>query len=188
MAPLPEFPESTSPYHAEQLYRCYWDLVGWFERPARQRKFSRFELADCLVGYRELLKGLSTVPRKGKLPDTAPYTLAGRSEPQRASWLNVNLSDSDKLQAKTLGSDAMKTAGAFLSLVGDGNDISLKRTERGEYMACLFGSDAGGRRRALSAYAKDPVVAAAGLVVKWAVILDATWPTGPVAEDDDDIR
>jgi hypothetical protein len=91
----------------------------------------------------------------------------------KTRWLNVNLLSEHEGDCERLASDSVQLASGWLGLAAGGNlDISLKRTDSGDYMACLFGKDDRQQQCGLSSWASTPSDAIAGLLIKWHVILD----------------
>lgn len=93
---------------------------------------------------------------------------------EKTSWVNVGLDESAAVQCEKLADDVEALATGFINLVGLGLDVSLKKGEKGEYMACLFGPGTDGKRLGLSSWGGTYADAIAGLLIKFHVVLDSS--------------
>lgn len=158
--------------------------IAFLEARPKQREFDRWGRASFLsnVFWKDgawvlTVKELAAMSRvKGK--SNGSGSAAGNGGfGSDFTWVNIPLDADDEARCAEVAADAPAASHGFVGLLAYGLEISLKRRDNGEFMACAYGAAADGRKFGISAWASTAEDAIASLLVKWHDRLNASLDT-----------
>lgn len=149
-------------------------LASFLVQPERAHRYDMYGrprgLGSSLYpgfGWAETLKWLAEMSRKKAGANGHEQSNGNGSGAGEFAWVNVRLDADDAGRCLEVASDTVALSHGFVGLTAFGLDLSVKKSDKGEFMACVYGRDAQGRKLGLSAWGLSAEDAIAGLLVKW---------------------
>jgi len=141
-------------------------LLLVFNTPIRRLRVNRWDGLLPFADFRLNIKECAEMARRRGSVGTKTAGQTNGNGDVKLTWINVKLTEEMENETVLLSDDPSATSAAYLGLVGEGFDITLKRADSETFMACAYGTQEDGQRYGVSAWASTPLDTCAALVVK----------------------
>lgn len=145
---------------------AYHALILTFTTPVSYVRVDMWNRLKPFSDFNLNVRESAAMARKRKGLVEVNGNVPSKSGTGKIAWINIKLTEEMENDAAIFSAEPSLCAADFLSLVGEGYDVTLKLSEKDTFMACAYGTQEDGIRYGVSAWASTPLDACAALIVK----------------------